>query len=72
MIAHRRLQASSPLRVRLPVSLGRRWALPALLDVAQRLPLLRLDLSFTDRGSDLVVEGSHRAVRIGDPRGGRA
>ncbi|WP_234708898.1 type 2 periplasmic-binding domain-containing protein [Burkholderia pseudomallei] len=42
----------------LPVSLGRRWALPALLDVAQRHPLLRLDLSFTDRRSDLVDEGS--------------
>ncbi|WP_242433609.1 aldo/keto reductase [Burkholderia pseudomallei] len=51
----------------LPVSLGRRWALPALLDVAQRHPLLRLDLSFTDRRSDLVDEGIDRAVRIGDP-----
>ncbi|KGY04852.1 LysR substrate-binding domain-containing protein [Burkholderia pseudomallei] len=72
MIAHRRQQASSPLRVSLPVSLGRRWALPALLDVAQRHPLLRLDLSFTDRRSDLVDEGIDRAVRIGDPRGGSA
>ncbi|KIX55869.1 LysR substrate-binding domain-containing protein [Burkholderia pseudomallei] len=69
MIAHRRQQASSPLRVSLPVSLGRRWALPALLDVAQRHPLLRLDLSFTDRRSDLVDEGIDRAVRIGDPGG---
>ncbi|AYX04520.1 aldo/keto reductase [Burkholderia pseudomallei] len=72
MIAHRRQQASSPLRVSLPVSLGRRWALPALLDVAQRHPLLRLDLSFTDRRSDLVDEGIDRAVRIGDPGGGSA
>ncbi|MGV4687355.1 LysR substrate-binding domain-containing protein [Burkholderia pseudomallei] len=56
----------------LPVSLGRRWALPALLDVAQRHPLLRLDLLFTDRRSDLVDEGIDRAVRIGDPRGGSA
>ncbi|ABN85697.1 oxidoreductase, aldo/keto reductase family [Burkholderia pseudomallei 668] len=72
MIAHRRQQASSPLRVSLPVSLGRRWARPALLDVAQRHPLLRLDLSFTDRRSDLVDEGIDRAVRIGDPRGGSA
>ncbi|WP_167562071.1 LysR substrate-binding domain-containing protein [Burkholderia pseudomallei] len=56
----------------LPVSLGRRWALPALLDVAQRHPLLRLDLSFTDRRSDLVDEGIDRAVRIGDPGGGSA
>ncbi|WP_243897315.1 aldo/keto reductase [Burkholderia pseudomallei] len=54
----------------LPVSLGRRRALPALLDVAQRHPLLRLDLSFTDRRSDLVDEGIDRAVRIGDPGGG--
>ncbi|EDO93294.1 oxidoreductase, aldo/keto reductase family [Burkholderia pseudomallei Pasteur 52237] len=69
MIAHRRQQASSPLRVSLPVSLGRRWALPALLDVAQRHPLLRLDLSFTNRRSDLVDEGIDRAVRIGDPGG---
>ncbi|MBM5645070.1 aldo/keto reductase [Burkholderia pseudomallei] len=69
MIAHRRQQASSPLRVSLPVSLGRRWALPALLDVAQRHPLLRLDLLFTDRRSDLVDEGIDRAVRIGDPGG---
>ncbi|BEH33252.1 hypothetical protein GTC054_44680 [Burkholderia pseudomallei] len=60
------------MRVSLPVSLGRRWALPALLDVAQRHPLLRLDLSFTDRRSDLVDEGIDRAVRIGDPRGGSA
>ncbi|QCU50455.1 aldo/keto reductase [Burkholderia pseudomallei] len=72
MIAHRRQQASSPLRVSLPVSLGRRRALPALLDVAQRHPLLRLDLSFTDRRSDLVDEGIDRAVRIGDPGGGSA
>nr|WP_202397982.1 aldo/keto reductase [Burkholderia pseudomallei] len=57
------------MRVSLPVSLGRRWALPALLDVAQRHPLLRLDLSFTDRRSDLVDEGIDRAVRIGDPGG---
>ncbi|WP_229653468.1 LysR substrate-binding domain-containing protein [Burkholderia pseudomallei] len=56
----------------LPVSLGRRWALPALLDVAQRHPLLRLDLLFTDRRSDLVDEGIDRAVRIGDPGGGSA
>ncbi|WP_229656964.1 LysR substrate-binding domain-containing protein [Burkholderia pseudomallei] len=56
----------------LPVSLGRRWALPALLDVAQRHPLLRLDLSFTDRRSDLVDEGIDRTVRIGDPGGGSA
>nr|WP_239151150.1 LysR substrate-binding domain-containing protein [Burkholderia pseudomallei] len=60
------------MRVSLPVSLGRRWALPALLDVAQRHPLLRLDLSFTDRRSDLVDEGIDRAVRIGDPGGGSA
>nr|WP_313897942.1 LysR substrate-binding domain-containing protein [Burkholderia pseudomallei] len=72
MIAHRRQQASSPLRVSLPVSLGRRRALPALLDVAQRHPLLRLDLSFTDRRSDLVDEGIDRAVRIGDPGGAAA
>ncbi|WP_229277169.1 type 2 periplasmic-binding domain-containing protein [Burkholderia pseudomallei] len=56
----------------LPVSLGRRRALPALLDVAQRHPLLRLDLSFTDRRSDLVDEGIDRAVRIGDPGGAAA
>nr|WP_243896888.1 LysR substrate-binding domain-containing protein [Burkholderia pseudomallei] len=60
------------MRVSLPVSLGRRRALPALLDVAQRHPLLRLDLSFTDRRSDLVDEGIDRAVRIGDPGGGSA
>ncbi|WP_063533963.1 LysR family transcriptional regulator [Burkholderia sp. MSMB1589WGS] len=66
-LAHRRQQASGPLRVSLPVSFGRRWVLPVLLDVAERHPLLRLDLSFTDRPVDLVDEGIDLAVRIGDP-----
>jgi DNA-binding transcriptional LysR family regulator len=40
--------------------------MPVLLDVAERYPALRLNVSFTDRRVDLVGENIDLAVRIGN------
>lgn len=53
------------LRVSVPVLFGRYCAAPVLLDVAQKFPQLRLEVSFTDRVVDLIEEGIDLAVRIG-------
>lgn len=58
-------ELSGPLRVSSPVSLGRRYVVPALSDFLQRYPGLSLDLVMTDRYVDLVKEGFDVAVRVG-------
>lgn len=64
-------QLSEPrgkLRVTVPVHFGRRCVAPILLDLVQRHPALELELSLTDRLTDLT-EGDHDlAIRTGDPR----
>lgn len=62
----RRLEPRGRLRVDLPVAFGRRWVLPALIDIGARYPELGLDVSFTDRRIDPVEEGVDLVVRIGD------
>lgn len=61
----RRREVTGVLRVSLPVSFGRLWAAPALLELTTQYPSLVLNLSFTDRFVDLVEEGFDLSVRIG-------
>jgi DNA-binding transcriptional LysR family regulator len=58
-------QPVGKLRVSLPVVFGRRWVLPTLLDLADTYPALELDISLTDRTSDLIEERFDLAIRIG-------
>lgn len=61
-------QLSEPrgrLRVTMPVHFGRRCVLPVLLELAERFPALELDLTFSDRLSDLAEDGYDFAVRTG-------
>ena len=53
------------LRVTMPALLGRRCIAPLLLDFAKRHPGLELDMSFSDRITDLVEEGYDLAIRTG-------
>lgn len=54
------------LRVTVPVHFGRQCVMPVLLDLARRHPTLQLDLSFTDRLTDLAEEGQDLAIRTGE------
>lgn len=67
LLASRRREASGLLRISLPVSFGRQWVMPILLQVARQHPKLELDVSFTDRHVNLVEEGVDLVVRLGDP-----
>lgn len=55
------------LRVDLPVLFGRRWVMPVLLDLARQHPGLDLDISFSNRMTDLVEDGVDLVLRIGTP-----
>ena len=57
----------SPLRISLPISFGRRWVLPVLLELGRANQGLQLDVSFTDRHVDLIEEGFDLVVRLGEP-----
>lgn len=56
------------LRVAMPVHFGRRCVAPVLLALAQRYPLLELDLRFSDRLTGLAEEQIDLAIRTGDPQ----
>jgi len=60
-----RQELAGRLRVDLPVVFGRRWVLPALLEIAAKHPALDLDVSLTDRKVDLVEDGIDLVIRIG-------
>jgi DNA-binding transcriptional LysR family regulator len=60
------------LHVSVPVLFGRRCIAPILLELAQRYPHLELQISFTDRVTDLVDEGIDLVVRSGRLRGATA
>ncbi|EPX76381.1 LysR family transcriptional regulator [Salipiger mucosus] len=66
LISQRRGQVRGNLRVSLPTSFGRLWALPVLLTYARKHPLLTLEVSFEDRFVRLQEEGFDLAVRIGE------
>ena len=53
------------LRLSMPVLLGQRCLAPILLELAERWPDLRLELSFNDRKVDLLEEGIDLAIRSG-------
>ncbi len=53
------------LRVSAPVLLGRRCVAPILLDLARQHPKLEVELSLSDRLTDLVADGVDIAVRRG-------
>lgn len=65
VVAGRKSAPSGTLRVNLPDLFGRTWALPALLDLADRHPLLELEIGFENRIVDLAEEGFDLAIRIG-------
>nr|WP_282964378.1 LysR family transcriptional regulator [Burkholderia vietnamiensis] len=53
------------LRIDLPLVFGRRWVLPALLEIAAEHPALELDVCLTDRRLDMVEDGIDLVIRIG-------
>jgi DNA-binding transcriptional LysR family regulator len=54
------------VRIDLPTAFGRLHVIPVLLEVAERYPALRLNVSFTDRRVDLIGENIDLVVRIGN------
>jgi DNA-binding transcriptional LysR family regulator len=66
-LAAHRSSVSGRLRVSLPISFGRRWVLPVLLELGRANQGLQLEVSFTDRRVDLVEEGFDLVVRLGEP-----
>lgn len=67
VLTSRQREPSGRLRVDLPVSFGRRWVVPILLELATRYPDLVFDISFSDRRIDLIEDGVDLAVRTGEP-----
>lgn len=65
-LANRKASPSGTLRVNLPDLFGRKWIIPALLDLAREYPLLSLEVSFENRVIDLAEEGFDLSVRIGE------
>jgi len=53
------------LRVQMPVGFGRRVAIPALRQLAQKHPGLVVDAELSDRVADLAYEGFDAAIQIG-------
>lgn len=66
-LASTRVEVSGRLKLSLPVTFGRLWVMPVLLQLAHEHPKLVLDVSFTDRRVDLVEEGFDLVVRLGEP-----
>jgi DNA-binding transcriptional LysR family regulator len=64
-VTTQRQELAGRLRVDLPVVFGRRWVLPALLEIAAEHPALELDASLTDRRVDVVEDGIDLVIRIG-------
>lgn len=57
--------ARGPLRVSLPADLGRMLVDPITARFVPNHPFIRLDLSLTDRRTDLLREGFDLALRVG-------
>ncbi len=60
-----RQQPRGRLRASLPLAFGHHYAAPALWGLMDRYPELEIEISFSDRLTDLVQEGFDVAVRIG-------
>lgn len=65
---HSGIEPSGRLRVSVPEAFGHLCVAPVLLDLARQYPRLQIDISFTDRVTDLLEEGIDLAVRIGELR----
>lgn len=61
-----KVRVSGRLRVSMPVLFGHLCIAPLLTALANEHPLLTLELSFSDRMTDLIDEGFDLAVRIGE------
>ncbi len=53
------------VRITMPALIGRACVAPLLLELGQRHPQLRFDVSFSDRRIDIVDEGFDLAIRSG-------
>lgn len=65
LLVDRRSAPSGPLKVTMPLALGRIVFMPAIAALTSRYPDLTLDVSMTDRVVDLTDEGYDAAVRTG-------
>lgn len=57
-------EPSGVLKITVPVAFGRLHVAPAVVEYLGRYPLLKIDMSVTDRIVDLVGEGYDLAIRI--------
>jgi DNA-binding transcriptional LysR family regulator len=64
-ISTRKSIPSGKLRIDMPVVFGRRWVLPALLDIVDKYPEIQSDISLTDRRVNLIDDGIDLVIRIG-------
>jgi LysR family transcriptional regulator for bpeEF and oprC len=60
-----RAAPSGLLRINMPVYYGKRFVMPLLVELLRKFPALQLDLRFSDKFADLVLENLDLAVRIG-------
>jgi DNA-binding transcriptional LysR family regulator len=62
---HGRREPAGRLRILAPVLFGRQCIAPVVRGLVERYPRLDVELSFSDRVTDLVEDGFDLAVRIG-------
>jgi DNA-binding transcriptional LysR family regulator len=62
---HGRREPSGRLRISAPVLFGRQCVAPVVRRLVEQYPRLNVELSFSDRVSDLVDDGFDLAVRVG-------
>lgn len=55
------------VRIDLPVTFGKRFILPILLDISKRYEQLELSITFNDTPIDLISDGIDLAIRVGKP-----
>lgn len=60
-----RVEPAGLLRINAPVTVGRRWVVPAVARLLERHPRIHVELELTDRYADLAAEGLDAAVRVG-------
>ena len=60
-----RAAPSGVLRINMPVYYGKRFVMPLLIELVRKFQALQLDLRFSDKFADLVIENLDLAVRIG-------
>jgi DNA-binding transcriptional LysR family regulator len=63
-VAQDKAEPRGRIRLGLPLSFGLERLMPLLLDFAQRQPLIRFEMDFSDRRSNLVEEGMDLSIRI--------